>query len=400
MNKYNDISKKVNISDSYEDLASRSKSDSVWDTHRHNSSLVSNLYNNSDFDNYHRRMEDCSSRLDFEQLVNGDGEVSIKLKKTFFCRVRHCPVCQWRRSLFWKARFYKALPEILKHYKSGRWLFLTLTVKNCKINELNNTIAEMNKAFKKLIKRKHFLTYNLGFVKTIEVTRNAKDNTAHPHFHILLLQKSTYFKSKNSYMTQYEWAELWRDCLNINDYLPVVDIRAVKKTKSSEDLVDAVSETLKYAVKPSDMIADKGWFLEMTNQLFKSRLLSTGGVLKNSFKEEVTTDEMLLLDEEQEQQNEDGLGLITFNWYQTLQKYRRKLNENSKNTDDKAHLKHKQKTIKAIKERIEKSQKQREEREQKQQQRLDEVKKIKQNIVDQIEVVEVKTGDELWQVLQ
>ncbi|OCG15224.1 hypothetical protein A9G24_05540 [Gilliamella sp. App6-5] len=290
------------------------------------------------------------------------GEVNIKLKKTFFCRVRHCPVCQWRKSLFWKARFYKALPSIMEQYKSGRWLFLTLTVKNCNVEQLNETIGKMNNAFRKMCKRKHFLKYNLGFVKTIEVTRNTKDNTAHPHFHTLLLQKSTYFKSKKSYMTQYEWAELWRDCLGINDYLPIVDIRAVKKTKSSEDLVDAVAETLKYAVKPSDMIADRDWFLEMTNQLFKSRLLSTGGVLKNSFKEDVSEEEMLLEDEQEDQEG-DNLNLITFNWYKSLFKYRRKLNDDVENKDDsKAYLKHKHKTINAIKQRIQNKQDEREER--------------------------------------
>ena len=359
MNNINDIYKKVN--NDYEDLSVRSPAQSVWDTHRHDSTLVSNLYLNSEFNNYHRRMEDCSSRLDFEQVPDPEtGEVNIKLKNTFFCRVRHCPVCQWRKSLFWKSRFYKALPTIMEQHKSGRWLFLTLTVKNCKIDELNKTIGIMNNAFRKMCKRKHFLKYNLGFVKTIEVTRNDKDNTAHPHFHVLLLQKSTYFKNKESYMTQYEWAELWRDCLNINDYFPVVDIRAVKKTKSSEELVDAVAETLKYAVKPADMIADRGWFLEMTNQLFKSRLLSTGGVLKNSFKEDVNEEEMLLLEDEQD--NNDSLGLITFNWYKTLFKYRRKLNNDITPQDSNYHLKHKQKTINAIKQRIQKSRQERQER--------------------------------------
>lgn len=325
MNNINDIYKKVN-NDDYEDLSTRSKQHSIWDTHRRDSTLVSNLYVGSEFSNYHCRMEDCSSRLDFEQVPDPEtGEVNIKLKNTFFCRVRHCPVCQWRKSLFWKARFYKALPQILEQHKSGRWLFLTLTVKNCEIEDLNKTISMMNNAFRKMCKRKHFLKYNLGFVKTIEVTRNDKDNTAHPHFHILLLQKSTYFKNRESYLTQYAWAELWRDCLNINDYLPVVDIRAVRKTKSTEDLVDAVAETLKYAVKPADMIADRDWFLEMTNQLFKSRLLSTGGALKNSFKEDVNEEEMLLLDDEQDNNN-NKMGLITFNWYKTLFKYRRKLN--------------------------------------------------------------------------
>lgn len=59
----------------------------------------------------------------------------------------------------------------------------------------------MNKAFKKLIKRKHFLKNNLGFVKTTEITRS-KDGKAHPHFHILLMMKSTYFKGTEYMKTE------------------------------------------------------------------------------------------------------------------------------------------------------------------------------------------------------
>jgi hypothetical protein len=40
------------------------------------------------------------------------------------------------KSLMWKARFYKALPDIEKQYKSARWMFLTLTVENCEITEV------------------------------------------------------------------------------------------------------------------------------------------------------------------------------------------------------------------------------------------------------------------------
>ncbi|WP_170869787.1 protein rep, partial [Shigella sonnei] len=26
----------------------------------------------------------------------------LRLREAHFCRVRHCPVCQWRRSLMWQ----------------------------------------------------------------------------------------------------------------------------------------------------------------------------------------------------------------------------------------------------------------------------------------------------------
>ncbi|PAP01099.1 protein rep, partial [Salmonella enterica] len=67
-----------------------------------------------------------------------------------YCRVRHCPVCQRRRSLMWQARFYQSLPKIVADYPDGRWMFLTLTVRNCAIEDLGVTLTSMNAAFQRM----------------------------------------------------------------------------------------------------------------------------------------------------------------------------------------------------------------------------------------------------------
>ena len=83
------------------------------------------------------------------------------------------------------------------------------------------------------------------------------------------------------------------------DYIPQVDIRAVKPNKKRTEeqnkskLHDAILETFKYSVKPSDMLAydDQGaWLHEITRQTHKMRFIATGGVLKGILKgdEEIT----------------------------------------------------------------------------------------------------------------
>lgn len=311
----------------YENLSDRSEKDKPWDIHRKDTDQVSKLYfQSAEFERYFERMEDCSGRLEFNQLLDREtGEVKIKLSGAHFCRVRHCPVCQWRKTLMWKARFYKALPEIEKEHKTARWMFLTLTVENCDIKDLKTTLQWMNKSFKKLCLRKQFKDYNIGFVKTTEITRS-KNGTAHPHFHILLMQKPAYFV--RGYMKTSDWAELWRDCLGVS-YTPITDVRIVKAKKTGEAsrsaLAEAVAETLKYAVKPSDMTKDREWFHELTRQVFKLRFVSTGGVLKDLFKEETSEKDLLLLNEEEE--SDKNLGSLYFNWHKTKEKYRRKITE-------------------------------------------------------------------------
>lgn len=99
-------------------------------------------------------------------------------------------------------------------------VIFTLTVRNCEITEVKNTIQNMHKAFIKMIQRKHFKTYNLGFIKTTEITRS-KTGKAHPHFHVLLFMKSEYFN--RGYLSNKAWGELWQDCLGV-DYTPSVKL--------------------------------------------------------------------------------------------------------------------------------------------------------------------------------
>ncbi|MCP6530402.1 protein rep, partial [Klebsiella pneumoniae] len=98
--------------------------------------------------------------------------------------------------------------------------------------------------------------------------------------------------------------ELWRDCLRV-DYDPNVDVRSVKprKPKEGESLAcataelvrGAVSETLKYSTKPSDMEEDSEWFLELTRQTHKRSFVATGGALKDVLKLEQETDQDMVI---------------------------------------------------------------------------------------------------------
>lgn len=307
----------------WETLAERSPSDKPWDVHRAANDRIARMYHTAEeFERYATRMNDCSGRLDFALTADADGVVGMKLKTAHFCRVRFCPVCQWRRSLMWKARFYKTLPDLLETVPGGRWLFLTLTVQNCLIKDLRPTLSEMGKAWGRLVKTKAFADV-LGWVRTVEVTRS-KNGDAHPHYHVLLLVKSTYFKPGH-YLKQSDWADAWRIAARL-PYDPVVDVRAVRsKTgdKSTGAVSDAVAETLKYAVKPSDMEADEQWFFELTRQLHRLRFVASGGVLKDVFKDEETEADLLVRDDDPDALHD--VGQLTFNWAPSKAHYRRKV---------------------------------------------------------------------------
>ncbi|MDI5820602.1 protein rep, partial [Salmonella enterica subsp. enterica serovar Kentucky] len=41
-------------------------------------------------------------------------------------------------------RFYQSLPKIVADYPDARWMFVTLTVRNCDIADLGETLTAMN----------------------------------------------------------------------------------------------------------------------------------------------------------------------------------------------------------------------------------------------------------------
>lgn len=284
-------------------LSDLAPSEISWDQHRSNAEDMAILYNrNLEFAKYADRINGCSGYLKFG--VDAD-KGKLVLKEVWFCRVRHCPVCQWRRSLKMRAMVYQNIDKIVADYPSHRWVFLTLTVRNPHVKDLRSTIEEMNTGWKRLIQSKRFKSLVDGFIRTTEVTRPKKlghEMEAHPHFHAMLLVKSTYFKGTN-YITQNEWVEMWIKSMRL-DYYPQVNVQAVKpnKKKTSEQnqaaLHNAILETFKYSVKPSDMIAydDQGeWLHQITRQTHRLRFISDGGVLKGLLKSEdnISNEEMI-----------------------------------------------------------------------------------------------------------
>ena len=292
-------------------LSEISPGDKPWDKHRAFADRVQTFYAGTEFDSYSTRIHFCSELLEFG-LQHGEDALKMKLRSARFCRVARCPVCQWRRSLMWKAKAYRVLPKIVQAYPTHRWLFVTLTQKNVPIGQLRDTLKAMNKGYQRMVQRK--IWPGIGWLRSTEVTRG-RDGNAHPHFHCLVLVSPVYFSGK-AYLKKADWIELWRDCMRF-DYKPVMDIKAVKSGDNPSSLIP---ELLKYVTKESDLVADREWFLELTRQLYKMRLVATGGVLKQFLKELEQEPEDLI--GESDDSSEEDLMSLYFGWRRSEKKYR------------------------------------------------------------------------------
>lgn len=299
-----------------------------WDQHRSETDDVSVVYASSPFSRHHRyaeRLSQCSQILGFSGRDPPiAGKQKLKLTSARFCRVRFCATCQWRRSLMWQAKIHRALPRLVADYPQARFLFATFTVKNCDVNLLRLTLSDMCKGWKRLTELKVFPA--IGWTRSVEVTRG-RDGGAHPHFHSLLVVQPEYFKA--GYLKQSEWAELWQRCLRL-DYRPVVDIRVVRADYQPErritmmvehGLWNAAAEILKYAVKVSDMLKDDKWFLTVSDEVYKTRAVAVGGVLKQYLRDRDRED--LITVDEQEGLDDAVSRQLFFGWRQQRRRYQK-----------------------------------------------------------------------------
>lgn len=265
-------------------------------------------------------LEHCGDTLTF--LQNAEGKK--KLKTANFCRVRLCPMCQWRRSLKMFSQVKKITDKILENDKSTRFIFGTFTIKNTDAENLEACINTLNKKFKYLVDQKKTfapakkLKQNLlGYLKAVEVTYNSKDKTYHPHLHVIFAVKSTFFKNSSNYMSKKEWISLWQQALGV-DYKPQTDIRAIKSGTAK-----AVAEVAKYPVKTAPILKlDDDEAVEvlktLTLSLNKKRFVSYGGIFKTIKQElkltDVETDKDLINVDMEQQERFNAVTAVLFRY--------------------------------------------------------------------------------------
>ncbi len=246
---------------------------------------IATLYKHLGYDNYFQRMSDCLSYAFFKEKLfyipeydDYEDEVIYLDEKRYwrlvgarFCRIRHCPVCQWRRAMRWQALTLKKLSKIAEEFPYSRWLFLTLTIKDCLITRLKTTIQKLNKAFLNLTRRSFFPAF--GWLKSLEISLNGSH--VHPHFHCLLLVDESYFSE--NYLEHEFWFNAWKKAAKLN-YDPSVHITAIPPGEESS----AIPEILKYSVKPSDLAdINPSNLYELTRQLHHVKAINKGGILKD-----------------------------------------------------------------------------------------------------------------------
>lgn len=271
-----------------------------WVGKKEDSEMLADVYESMGYDRRSERVRDCGSWLEF--AAPADFSETPKLHFANFCRDRLCPLCCWRRSRKVFGQVSQVMDLIGQKY---RFIFCTLTVRNCSGEELHRVIDKMQKAWNRLMTYKEIRQAFKGWFRAIEITRHPEykpEIEYHPHFHVIFAVNPSYFTDSKIYIRQKRMCQLWAKAAQLS-YDPVVDIRMVKPKASEqpENTVDvpelaAVAEVAKYSVKSADYL--NGAFPEIQQavaiflrSLEGRRLCSYGGVFQKARKQLQLDDE-------------------------------------------------------------------------------------------------------------
>ena len=244
------------------------------------------------------RMQLCSDMIEYTYCPDcGRWHV----KRANLCRDRFCPICSWRLSL---QRFGEMLTLINKINETDghnikSWSLVTLTCKNCRLENLRDTMMLMSKAWNLTVTQRKVRPYFYGWARNAEITLNESTREVHPHYHILvawyedrsqtLIDKWIHACVKYGLDVSYKAQNAspinhWR-----GNEIPVEH----EGTELPKEFTKAILETIKYSVKGSDL--DKmtlGEFKNVVEQYARTRLISYGGRIK-----ELVADLRLNMDE-------------------------------------------------------------------------------------------------------
>lgn len=221
-----------------------------------------------------KRYEECGKYLEINPETG-------HIYKANFCKERLCPVCNYLKSCNNWRKIKLTVDDIRENNKQCQFIFMSLTVKNCTPENLKNTIDELLTGFRRLTNRKTWKKCILGTLRGLEITYNPKENTFHPHIHILACVPNTYFSE--NYITIEQLRKWWKESARL-DYFVQVDIR---KTTGDND---AISEVAKYSIKTAEVLSVNNTdqkidaVRKMHMATYGRRLIATTGIFKETMK--------------------------------------------------------------------------------------------------------------------
>lgn len=272
-----------------------------WIDRKKKTLRLADIYRNAGYDAYADRAKSCACRLTYNAMLDG----RRTLRQGMFCKLRLCPMCNARRAKKAAIQLSRAMSWVEQQHPGSQFLFLTLTIKNCKGDKLSEALDTLLGGWSKLTRHRQVARAIKGWYRALEITKHG--DMYHPHIHAILVVEDAYFKLKNGlYITQKQWEAHWQVAMGVS-YKPMVDIRATHGRGRGNKEMAATTEAAKYATKDSDYIGDNITMADAvqtvtiyTKALYRRRLVAFGGWIKDAARAlslDIEADDLVHLDD-------------------------------------------------------------------------------------------------------
>lgn len=221
------------------------------------------------------RMSVCASYIIAETCEDCG---TVHVTSTNFCRDKLCPVCSWRLGLMRMQNMALVVTALQNAYPESEWSFFTVTVQNCPVGKLADTMKVMSKAWNRLLQRAIWRDNVKGWARSVEVTYNLQQDTVHPHFHTLIMWEGK--EPPEAEQLRYAWMEV----CPLDTDIKAQDIRKISLEQDfaeRQKINRAIIETFKYTQKSSDLMRmPVSTLRKYALQVSGKRMVSFGGVVK------------------------------------------------------------------------------------------------------------------------
>ena len=248
-----------------------------WSAHKHSIGQISDRLDKIGEHGRAFRMRNCADVVKFAFCPECGTKHLIHAN---LCRDRFCPVCSWRLSLKRFASMCQIVSYLSTLHPASSWQFVTLTLENCRPDQLSDTIREMSETWNRIWSRKSTKQRPiLGWARSLEVTYNSKTHTLHPHYHVLIMYERGYTSS---------WlVDAWLKTVLRRTDAAAQNFQNIKPRVNGADELEAamsaVLETYKYSVKSNDLLTmPLAEFKLFDRQLKGKRMQSFGGEIKEA----------------------------------------------------------------------------------------------------------------------
>lgn len=214
-------------------------------------------------------LRSCTTFVAYKNLADGNQV----LHRSNFCKSKFCPICNEIKKNKHKIYMKNILNGL--DIENNDSYHLILTLKNCDIDNVKNTIDKFKSAWVKIVRTVEVKIKMITYIYYVHVEYNKENSTYNIHTHVIVIYNDS---TKDLFVDEEKgkWSKALKKAAKIN-YDPVVEMRKIADKKEIVKVAGYCAKGIDVADVPIDELK------QLTEQLDRVRLLQPAQKLNKLF---------------------------------------------------------------------------------------------------------------------